>query len=68
MSRTIEDQTAEQLGGEGSVLVRQRRDHAEMDRLMDRNQALQDGAERERVLRELVQLVLSHAFAEETVL
>lgn len=68
MSRTIEDQTVEQLGGEGSVLVRQRRDHAQMDRLMDRHQALQDGAERERVLRELVQLVFSHAFAEETVL
>ncbi|GAA4658426.1 hemerythrin domain-containing protein [Streptomyces youssoufiensis] len=68
MSRTIEDQTVEELGGEGSVLVRQRRDHAQMDRLMDRHQALEDGAERERVLRELVQLVFSHAFAEETVL
>ncbi|MFD4995601.1 hemerythrin domain-containing protein [Streptomyces buecherae] len=68
MSRTIADQTVEQLGGEGSVLVRQRRDHAEMDRLMGRHQALRDGAERERVLRELVRLVFSHAFAEETVL
>ncbi|CAL9612970.1 hypothetical protein SUDANB108_05696 [Streptomyces sp. enrichment culture] len=68
MYRTIEDQTVEQLGGEGSVLARQRRDHAEMDRLMDRHQALPDGAERERVLKQLVQLVFSHAFAEETVL
>ncbi|MFF8672838.1 hemerythrin domain-containing protein [Streptomyces sp. NPDC015242] len=68
MYRTIEDQTVEQLGGEGSVLARQRRDHAEMDRLMDRYQALPDGAERERVLKRLVQLVFSHAFAEETVL
>ncbi|MFE6406923.1 hemerythrin domain-containing protein [Streptomyces sp. NPDC057837] len=68
MYRTIEDQTVEQLGGEGSVLARQRRDHAEMDRLMERHQALPDGAERERVLKRLVQLVFSHAFAEETVL
>ncbi|MFE6525975.1 hemerythrin domain-containing protein [Streptomyces sp. NPDC057794] len=68
MYRTIEDQTVEQLGGEGSVLARQRRDHAEMDRLMERHQALPDGAERERVLKQLVQLVFSHAFAEETVL
>ncbi|MDK1342888.1 hemerythrin domain-containing protein [Streptomyces sp. 378] len=58
----------EQLGGPGSVLARQRRDHAEMDRLMERYRILTDGAERERVLKEVVQLVFSHAFAEETVL
>ncbi|AJP04255.1 cation-binding protein [Streptomyces cyaneogriseus subsp. noncyanogenus] len=68
MPRTIEDQTTEELGGRGSVLARQRRDHAEMDRLMDRYRALPDGEERERVLKQTVQLVFSHAFAEETVL
>jgi hemerythrin-like domain-containing protein len=68
MPRTIEDQTTEELGGSGSVLARQRRDHAEMDRLMDRYRALPDGEERERVLKQTVQLVFSHAFAEETVL
>ncbi|CAL9325278.1 hemerythrin domain-containing protein [Streptomyces sp. SudanB52_2052] len=68
MSRSVEEQTVEQLGGPGSVLARQRRDHAEMNRLMDRYRALDDGAERERVLQEVVQLVFSHAFAEETVL
>ncbi|MEV5354650.1 hemerythrin domain-containing protein [Streptomyces sp. NPDC052693] len=68
MATTIETQSVGQLGGPGSVLARQRRDHAEMDRLMDRYRALGGGAERERVLKEIVQLVFSHAFAEETVL
>ncbi|MFI8214509.1 hemerythrin domain-containing protein [Streptomyces sp. NPDC085932] len=68
MATTIETQSVDQLGGPGSVLARQRRDHAEMDRLMDRYRALEDGAERERMLKEVVQLVFSHAFAEETVL
>lgn len=68
MAVSIEEQTVVQLGGAASVLARQRRDHAEMDRLMDRWGALADGAERERLLKELVQLVFSHAFAEETVL
>ncbi|WP_171117935.1 MULTISPECIES: hemerythrin domain-containing protein [unclassified Streptomyces] len=68
MPQTIKEQTVEQLGGPSSVLARQRRDHAEMDRLMDRYQTLADGEHRERVLRETVQLVFSHAFAEETVL
>ncbi|MEV6958682.1 hemerythrin domain-containing protein [Streptomyces sp. NPDC051207] len=39
-----------------------------MDRLMSQHQSLGDGEERERVLKETVQLVFSHAFAEETVL
>ncbi|MFF8556805.1 hemerythrin domain-containing protein [Streptomyces sp. NPDC015501] len=65
---SIKGQTVEQLGGEGSVLVRQRREHAEMDRLMDRRRLLTDPEEREQTLKEIVQLVFSHAFAEETVL
>ncbi|MFG2029983.1 hemerythrin domain-containing protein [Streptomyces sp. NPDC048825] len=68
MPETIKEQTVEQLGGPSSVLARQRRDHAEMDRLMDDCQTLADGEDRERVLQETVQLVFSHAFAEETVL
>ncbi|GAA2231277.1 hemerythrin domain-containing protein [Streptomyces indiaensis] len=68
MATTIETQSVDQMGGPGSVLARQRRDHAEMDRLMDRYRALEDGTERERVLKQVVQLVFSHAFAEETVL
>ncbi|GAB2860537.1 hypothetical protein GCM10027074_29710 [Streptomyces deserti] len=68
MPRTIAEQTVEQLGGRDSVLARQRRDHVEMDRLMNEYQVLVDGEDRERVLKETVQLVFSHAFAEETVL
>lgn len=68
MPKSIREQTVEELGGPSSVLARQRRDHAEMDRLMDRYHALDDGEDRERVLKETVQLVFSHAFAEETVL
>ncbi|RNG30747.1 hemerythrin domain-containing protein [Streptomyces botrytidirepellens] len=67
MTKTIKEQTVGQLGGNGSVLARQRRDHAEIDRLMD-HYALAEGDERERVLKEIVRLVFSHAFAEETVL
>lgn len=68
MPRTIAEQTVEELGGEDSVLARQRRDHVEMDRLMDEYETLGDGGDREQVLKETVQLVFSHAFAEETVL
>ncbi|WP_399934085.1 hemerythrin domain-containing protein [Streptomyces kanamyceticus] len=64
----ISHRTVEELGGEASVLTRQRRDHAEMNRLMDRHQSLPDGPERECTLKQLIQLVFSHAFAEETVL
>ncbi|WP_063736966.1 hemerythrin domain-containing protein [Streptomyces sp. RTd22] len=67
MTKTIKEQTVGQLGGSGSVLARQRRDHTDLDRLMG-HYALAGGDERERVLKEVVQLVFSHAFAEETVL
>ncbi|MGV2914926.1 hemerythrin domain-containing protein [Streptomyces alfalfae] len=65
---SISHRTVEELGGEVSVLARQRRDHAEMNRLMARHQSLPDGTERECTLKQLIQLVFSHAFAEETVL
>ncbi|CAL9615144.1 hypothetical protein SUDANB6_05732 [Streptomyces sp. enrichment culture] len=68
MTRSIADRTVEELGGPDSVLARQRRDHVEMDRLMERYRTLPDGEDRERALKEVVQLVFSHAFAEETVL
>ncbi|MEV5169967.1 hemerythrin domain-containing protein [Streptomyces flaveolus] len=68
MSKTIKDQTVEELGGGSSVLVRQRREHQEMDRLMDQYLTPDDLHRREQVLKQVVQLVFSHAFAEETVL
>lgn len=67
MSRSLADQTEEQLGGPRSVLSRQKRDHVELDRLI----TAADGAAgpaREAVLNELCRLVFPHAFAEEDVL
>src|SRR4051812_857161 len=40
MPRTIAEQTVEELGGRDSVLARQRRDHVQMDRMMDEYQVL----------------------------
>ncbi|MGW0087359.1 hemerythrin domain-containing protein [Streptomyces sp. NPDC003393] len=68
MSKTIKDQTVDQLGGSHSVLVRQRRQRQEMDRLMDLYLTLDDLHQREHALKQVVRLVFSHAFAEETVL
>jgi hemerythrin superfamily protein len=67
VSRSIADQTAEELGGPSSVLVRQRRDHVELDRLL-RELDGTTGQAQEAVLQRIFRLVFSHAFAEETVL
>src|ERR1700710_357756 len=67
MPRSIADQTVEELGGPSSVLVRQRTDHVELDRLLHEPDGT-TGAAQERVLRKIDRLVFSHAFAEETVL
>ncbi|WP_249522476.1 hemerythrin domain-containing protein [Modestobacter marinus] len=67
MSRSIADQTVEELGGPGSVLTRQRADHEQLDRLLHELDGT-TGTAQERVLRRIDRLVFSHAFAEETVL
>jgi len=67
MPRSIADQTVEELGGPSSVLVRQRNDHVELDRLL-RELDGTTGTDQEQVLRRIDRLVFSHAFAEETVL
>src|ERR1700710_465961 len=67
MPRSIADQTVEELGGPSSVLVRQRTDHVELDRLLHEPDGT-TGAAQERVLRKIDRLVFSHAFAEEVVL
>ncbi|MCF6736331.1 hemerythrin domain-containing protein [Blastococcus sp. KM273129] len=67
MTRSIADQTTEELGGPGSVLVRQRRDHEELDRLLHELDGA-EGTAQEEVLTRIDRLVFSHAFAEETVL
>jgi hemerythrin superfamily protein len=67
MTRSIAHQTIDELGGPGSVLVRQRNDHTELDGLLHELDGT-TGREQERVLRRIDRLVFSHAFAEETVL
>ncbi|MDO0929335.1 hemerythrin domain-containing protein [Streptomyces sp. TG1A-8] len=69
MTTSIARRDADVLGGAGSILLRQRRDHARLDAMMNRYPAagVQDG-EREELWQDIVQLVFSHAFAEETVL
>jgi hemerythrin superfamily protein len=65
--RSIAPQTVDELGGPGSVLVRQRADHQELDRLLHQLDGASGSAE-EEVLTRIDRLVFSHAFAEETVL
>ena len=67
MSRSIAEQTEQELGGPLSVLVRQRRDHVELDRLLQRLRA-SSGVDQDEVLTRVNRLVFAHAFAEETVL
>ena len=67
MTRSIADQTESELGGSRSVLVRQKRDHIELDRLLhaiDKS----TGAQRQDLINSLCKLVFPHAFAEESVL
>ncbi|MEU1125050.1 hemerythrin domain-containing protein [Streptomyces sp. NPDC005899] len=69
MCASIAGQSPAALGGETSILVRQRRDHAELDRLMNLYESSEESAhDRLGVLKDIVQLTFSHAFAEETVL
>ncbi|MCK0516645.1 hemerythrin domain-containing protein [Williamsia sp. DF01-3] len=67
MTRSIADQTESQLGGSRSVLVRQKRDHIELDRLLYAIDG-SAGADREDLINSLCKLVFPHAFAEESVL
>jgi len=67
MTRSIADQTTAELGGERSVLVRQRRDHAELEQLIERYHAADDST-RDDLLQHAWRLVFPHAFAEEAVL
>jgi hypothetical protein len=66
-ARSLADQDDEQLGGPMSVLVRQKRDHVKLDRLLNQLEAT-TGADQDRVLLSIYRLVFPHAFAEESVL
>jgi len=50
VSRSIADQTVEELGGAGSVLVRQRRDHVRLDRLLQELDGAVGGNRQEEIL------------------
>jgi hemerythrin superfamily protein len=65
--RSIADQTEHELGGPGSVLVRQRTDHVELDRLLTELDG-STGRAQEDVLMRIDRLVFPHAFAEESVI
>jgi hemerythrin superfamily protein len=67
VTSSIATQRDDQLGGSASVLVRQKRDHVELDRLLGAIDAAA-GSEREELLNRLCRLVFPHAFAEESVL
>jgi hemerythrin superfamily protein len=64
---SIAEQTDAELGGRASVLVRQKRDHVRLDRLLQQLEGTH-GQEQERVLLRIYRLVFPHAFAEESVL
>jgi hemerythrin superfamily protein len=65
--RSIAEQDVDELGGRWSVLVRQKRDHEQLDRLLDRLAATAP-TDQPEVLEEIYRLVFPHAFAEESVL
>src|SRR4051812_2667589 len=67
MTWTIADQPTGRLGGEDSVLARQRRDHVELDRLLDELEGSRP-ADQPEVLSRVYRLVFPHAFAEEALL
>lgn len=67
MHMSLSQQTESELGGHLSVLVRQKRDHVELDRLLHRLEAA-DATAQAPVLRSIYRLVFPHAFAEEAVL
>jgi hemerythrin superfamily protein len=64
---SIAGQDVDALGGPGSILVRQRRDHERLHELVGRVRAT-DGEAQDEVLTQLCRLVFPHAFAEEAVL
>jgi hypothetical protein len=65
--RSLAEQTTEEMGGPLSVLVRQKRDHARLDRMLDQLSHV-TGADEDDLINGVCRLVFSHAFAEESVL
>lgn len=65
--RSIAGQSVAELGGRGSVLSRQKRDHIKLDELLDRLDTVDPRNQRLTLIR-IFRLVFPHAFAEEAVL
>lgn len=65
--RSLSEQNLDDLGGRWSVLTRQKLDHMELDRLLEKVQRT-SGPEQKLVLIRIYRLVFPHAFAEESVL
>ena len=65
--KSLADQSLVQMGGRGSVLSRQKRDHVRLDELLQQLARL-PATEQRPVLLEIYRLVFPHAFAEESVL
>ncbi len=65
--KSLAHQSVEEMGGRGSVLSRQKRDHVKLDRLLGRLGAAPP-AEQNAILLQIYRLVFPHAYAEETVL
>lgn len=63
---SLRDQDHAQLGGRFSVLALQKREHVQLDRLLERVAAT-TGTEQDAALRSVHRLVFPHAFAEESV-
>ena len=67
MPTSIAHQTEAQLGGNWSVLTRQRRDHQRLDELLAKVRST-TGDERDEAINRVCRLVFTHAFAEEAIL
>jgi hemerythrin superfamily protein len=65
--RSLADQNDREAGGRLSVLVRQKQEHIQLDRLL-RELARTSPEKQDPVLRRIYRLVFPHAFAEESVL
>jgi len=65
--RSLAEQDEQELGGRWSVLVRQKRDHVRLDRLLHELPST-PGTAQDEVLHRIYRLVFPHAFAEESVL
>jgi hypothetical protein len=65
--KSLAEQSVAELGGRGSVLSRQKRDHIRLDELLQRLGQSSAGEE-QAILLKIYRLVFPHAFAEETIL